>query len=99
MMIESILRGGYAERDMVNARERPCVTGPAWKKSYDRRRVFRFRQWSAIAEGDLHLRRRQRARESLRNGTVRAVCGDEHGRAPHQAVFASQRPVFVFIRA
>src|SRR5947209_18117200 len=98
-MIESVLRGGYAERDVIDARESPGITGPARKESYDRRRVIIFRKRRAIAEGYLHLRRRQRARESLRYRTVRSVRCDEHGRAPPQAVFALQYPVFRFIRA
>src|SRR5437763_17140278 len=98
-MIEGVLRGGDAERDMIYTRECPSITSPAWKESNDGRRSLFFRQRRAIAEGNFHLRRRQRARESLRNGTVRAVRRDEHGRAPHQAVFALQYPVFIFIRA
>ena len=48
-MIEGVLRGGDAERDMIHTRERPRITSPARKKSDDGRRSLFFRQRRAIA--------------------------------------------------
>ena len=92
VMIEGVLRGSDAEGDVIEARERPSVTGPTGQKGDDRRRIIGARQRRTITEGDFHLAVRQRAREPARNRTVRAVSRDEHSAAPLFAVARAHSP-------
>src|ERR1044071_3945063 len=98
LMIESVLRRGDAEGDVIHAREGPSVASVAGKKSNDGRRVVCFWQRSAITESDFHLGRRKLTGQLFRNAAACSVRRDEHGRTPFVSAHPTQHPIVFFTR-
>src|SRR4051812_6570350 len=72
-VLERVLCGSDAERDVIGTRKCPRVTDPARQESNRCRRDIVCRQWRAITKRDFHVRRWQWAREHFRDAAVCAI--------------------------
>src|SRR5882724_7056633 len=91
-MLEGLLRGRDAKRNVIEPWESPRVPNPVREKGHGSGRCAALRQWSTITKCYLHLRGGQWRHKHPGNRAVGAVSPYQELALPFRAISSAQKP-------